>query len=151
MKILSLFDGISCARVALEMAGIPVEAYYASEVDKYAIQVSKKNYPDIIQLGSVVSLGREVPYPKELLNSGCDLIVFGSPCTDLSIAKKNREGLKGSASGLFYEAIRIMRDLKPKYWLMENVASMSKESREEIAKEFAKYLADVKISDILEE
>jgi len=55
MKILSLFDGISCARIALERAGIPVEAYYASEVDKYAIQISQKNYPDIVQLGSVVA------------------------------------------------------------------------------------------------
>lgn len=151
MKVLSLFDGISCARVALERAGIRIEKYYASEIDKYAIQIAQKNYPDTIQLGDVSKLGKEVPYPEELLNGGCGLIVFGSPCTDLSIAKKNRKGLKGNASGLFYEAIRIMYDLKPKYWLMENVASMSKESKEEISSIFAKYLADVKTSDILDE
>lgn len=60
MKVLSLFDGISCARVALERAGIPVEAYYASEIDKYAIQVSQKNYPDILQIGSVTDIKGEV-------------------------------------------------------------------------------------------
>ena len=149
MKILSCFDGISCARVALERVGIPVKAYYASEVDKYAIQIAQKNYPDTVQLGDVSKLGKENPYPKELLD-GVDLIVFGSPCTNLSIAKKNREGLRGSESGLFFEAIRIMCDLKPRYFLMENVASMSRESKEEITATFQKYLADVKTSDILE-
>jgi len=150
MKILSLFDGISCARVALERAGIPVEAYYASEIDRYAMQISAKNYPDIVQLGSVVNLGKEIPYPKELLDGGCDLIVFGSPCTDLSIAKKNRQGLKGEASGLFYEAVRIMKDLKPRYFLMENVASMSKESKLEITKIMAEFLDNRQGFDILE-
>lgn len=56
MKILSLFDGISCGRLALERAGIPVEKYYASEIDKYAIQVAQKNYPDAIQVGDVYKL-----------------------------------------------------------------------------------------------
>ena len=140
MKILSLFDGLSCARIALERAEIPVEAYYASEIDKYAMQISAKNYPDIVQVGDVSKLGKENPYPKELLD-GVDLIVFGSPCTDLSIAKKNRQGLKGNASGLFYEAVRIMYDLKPRFFLMENVASMSRESRDEITKVFNKYLS----------
>ena len=139
MKILSLFDGISCARVALDRVGIKVEAYYASEIDKYAIQVSKKNYPDIIQLGDVSKLGKENPYPKELLK-GVDLIIFGSPCTDLSIAKRNRQGLRGSASGLFFEAVRIMNDIPHKYFIMENVNSMSIESKEEITKVMYKYL-----------
>lgn len=151
MKILSLFDGISCARVALERAGIPIELYYASEVDKYAIQIAQKNYPDTVQVGDIRKLGKENPYPSELLNGECDLIIFGSPCTNLSIAKKNREGLQGRESGLFFEAIRIMYDLKPKYFLMENVASMSKESKKEITATFQKYLTDVKTSDILEE
>jgi len=132
MKVLSLFDGISIARQALENCGIDVEAYYASEIDKYAIQISQKNWPSIIQLGDVKEIGKSVPYPQELLNGSCDLIIFGSPCTDLSIAKKNREGLKGKSSGLFYEAVRIIKDIKPKYFIMENVASMSKESKEEI-------------------
>ena len=91
MRVLSLFDGISCARVALERAGIPIEAYYASEIEKNAIKVSQKNYPDIIQLGSVVGL--EPPF-------NLDLLIGGSPCQDLSIAKKDRKGLDGERSGV---------------------------------------------------
>jgi len=141
MKILSLFDGISCARVALERAGIPVEAYYASEIDKYAMQISAKNYPDIIQLGSVVGLGYDA---GQFLRDGntlgidymedIDILIGGFPCTDLSIAKKNRQGLKGEASGLFYEMIRIHKEVKPKFFIYENVASMSKENKEIILK-----------------
>ena len=130
MKVLSLFDGISCARVALERAGIPVEAYYASEIDKYAIQVSQKNYPEIQHVGSVVGLGL-LNYPL----GGIDLLIGGSPCQDLSIANKNRKGLAGEKSGLFYEYLRILREVKPKYFILENVASMSQESRDTISKE----------------
>jgi len=129
MKILSIFDGISCARVALERAGIPVEAYYASEIDRYAMQISAKNYPDIVQLGSVVDF-----HPTPLICGQIDLMVGGFPCTDLSIAKKNRQGLKGEASGLFYEMIRIHKEVKPKFFIYENVASMSKENKEIILK-----------------
>ena len=121
MKVLSLFDGISCARVALERAGIPVEEYYASEIDKYAIQISQKNYPDIQHIGSVVDIRGENYKDVELL-------VGGSPCQDLSIAGK-RKGLGGERSGLFYEYVRILKEVKPKYLILENVASMSKESR----------------------
>ena len=121
MKVLSLFDGISCARVALERAGIPVEEYYASEIDKYAIQISQKNYPDIQHIGSVVDIRGENYKDVELL-------VGGSPCQDLSIAGK-RKGLGGERSGLFYEYVRILKEVKPKYFILENVASMSKESR----------------------
>jgi DNA-cytosine methyltransferase len=131
MKILSLFDGVSCARLALERAGIPVEAYYASEIDKYAIKVTQANRPDTVQLGDVSKLGKENPYPPELLN-GVDLIIFGSPCQDLSIAGKNRKGLDGQRSGLFFEAVRIMKDIPHKYFIMENVASMSKEAKQVI-------------------
>ena len=150
MNILSLFDGISIAQQALKNVGIKVDNYYASEIDKYAIQITQKNFPNTIQLGDVCKLGKENPYPNELLNGGCDLMVFGSPCTNLSIAKKNREGLRGSESGLFFDAIRIMYDLKPRYFLMENVKSMSQDSKDEITNTFLKYLADVKTSDILE-
>ena len=141
IRVLSIFDGISCARVALERAGIPVEAYYASEVDKYAMQISAKNYPDIIQLGSVVGLGYDA---GQFLRDGntlgidymedIDILIGGFPCTDLSIAKKNRQGLKGEASGLFYEMIRIHKEVKPKFFIYENVASMSKENKEIILK-----------------
>lgn len=128
MKILSLFDGISCARVALERAGIPVEVYYASEVDKYAMQISAKNYPDIVQVGSVVGL--DTTQFKDV-----DLMVGGSPCQDLSIAKKDRKGLDGERSGLFWEYVRILKEVKPKYFILENVASMPKEAKDIITKE----------------
>jgi len=128
MNILSLFDGISCARVACDRAGIQVENYYASEIDKYAISISQKNYPDIKQVGSVVDIKSE-DY-KDI-----DLLIGGSPCQDLSIAKKGREGLRGSRSGLFYEYLRILKEVKPKYFILENVNSMPKEAKETITKE----------------
>jgi len=121
MRVLSLFDGISCARVALERAGIEVQTYYASEIDKHAIAVSKKNYPDIVQLGSVVGLT-----PPEDIN----LLIGGSPCQDLSIAKKDRKGLDGDRSGLFWEYVRIKDECKPTYFILENVASMPKKDRD---------------------
>ena len=98
MRVLSLFDGISCGQVALERAGIPIEVYYASEIDKYAIQVTQKNYPKTIQLGDV----REIDFTKFI--DKIDLIIGGSPCQDLSIAGK-RKGLEGERSGLFYKYI----------------------------------------------
>lgn len=122
MRVLSLFDGISCARVALDKLGIPVEVYLASEIDKYALQVSAKNWPDIVQVGDV-----ERVYFNELAN--IDLLIGGSPCQDLSIAKAGREGLAGTRSKLFYEYVRIMQECKPKYFVLENVASMSKEAK----------------------
>jgi DNA (cytosine-5)-methyltransferase 3A len=111
--------------VALEKAGIPIEVYYASEIDKYAIQIAQKNYPDTIQLGSVVEL---VP-PKDI-----DILIGGSPCQDLSIAKKGRKGLDGVRSGLFYEYVRILKEAKPKWFILENVASMPKEAKATITK-----------------
>lgn len=132
MKVLSLFDGISCARVALERAGIPVEAYYASEIDKYAIQISKKNYPDIVQVGGVKEFNafhfNNGIYPR------IGLLIGGSPCQDLSIAKKNRKGLSGERSGLFWEYVRILKEVKPKWFILENVASMPKEAKDLITK-----------------
>lgn len=125
MNILSLFDGISCARVALERSCFKVKKYFASEVDKYALQISFKNYPDIIQLGDIKNIkGNEF--------SNIDLLIGGSPCQDLSIAKKDRQGLKGERSGLFYEYVRLLKEIKPRYFILENVASMSKESKQTI-------------------
>lgn len=147
MKVLSLFDGISCARVALERAGIPVEAYYASEIDKYAIQVSQKNYPDILHIGSVIGVScnsfckdhYRQGHPQKINTHSCtaniDLLIGGSPCQDLSIAKKDRKGLDGERSGLFWEYVRILREVKPKYFILENVASMPKEAKEIITRE----------------
>ncbi len=125
LKILSLFDGISCARVALDKLGVPIETYYASEVDKYAIEIAQKNYPDTIQLGDV----RTINTPM-LLTKHIDLLIGGSPCQDLSIAKKDRQGLSGSRSALFWEFVRVLKEVKPKYFLLENVASMHKKDRQ---------------------
>ncbi len=109
--------------VALERVGIPVEKYYASEIDEYAMKISKKNYPDIIQLGDIRNI------TEEILDSimPIDMIIGGSPCQDLSNYKYDRgevTGLNGEKSGLFYEYIRILKYVKPKFFLLENVASM---------------------------
>ena len=122
ITVLSLFDGISCGRVALQRANIPVEKYYASEIDKYAIQVTQKNWPDTIQLGDVKNVwARNLPK--------IDLLIGGSPCQDLSITKsKTREGLKGEKSILFWHYVRMLKTCKPKWFLFENVASMSVEN-----------------------
>ena len=127
MKVLSLFDGISCARVALERAGIPVEIYYACEIEKNAIKVSQKNYPDIVRLGDVRTV--------HTLDEPIDLLIGGSPCIDLSIAKRDRKGLEGEHSSLFWEYVRIKNEIKPKYFILENVASMPKKDKDIITKE----------------
>lgn len=134
MKVLSLFDGISCARVALERAGIKVSGYYSSEIDKYALEISKKNYPDIVQMGSITDISFRAAYNAPHI-LGIDLLIGGSPCQDLSIAKKGRQGLDGERSGLFWEYVRILKEVQPKYFILENVASMPKEAKEIISKE----------------
>lgn len=126
MNVLSLFDGISCARLALDRAGIPVETYYACEIDKHAIAVSTKNYPDIVRLGDV----RTATLPPSV-----DLLIGGSPCQDLSIAKHDRKGLEGDRSGLFWEYVRILKETQPLFFILENVASMPKKDRDIITAE----------------
>lgn len=128
MRVLSLFDGISCGRVALERAGIPVKCYYASEIDKYAIKVALKNYPNTIELGDINAID------FKSLAGKIDLIIGGSPCQDLSVAKKNREGLSGKHSGLFWKFVEAVETIKPRFFLLENVASMSKENKDIITK-----------------
>lgn len=141
MKVLSLFDGLAGARQALKELNIDCE-YYASEIDKYAIQVAKANHPDIKHIGDIKNLfkyhdindGRNRQFYN--INRGeIDLLIGGSPCQDLSIAKKDRKGLDGDRSSLFYEYVRILNEVKPKYFILENVASMSKASKELITKE----------------
>ena len=138
MKILSLFDGISIAQQALKESGIPVETYYASEIDKYAISIARKNFPNTIQLGSVTGVGKYISIPTigaiyviELPQ--IDLLIGGSPCQDLSIAKKDRKGLCGNRSGLFWEYVRILKEVKPKYFVLENVNLMPKEAKQIIS------------------
>ena len=113
MNILSLFDGISCARIALDNLGFKVDSYYASEIDKYAISVSKNNYLDIIHLGDIKDI-KAKNLPK------IDLLIGGSPCQDLSNAQKGL-GLEGSKSSLFYEYMRLLDEVKPNFFLLENV------------------------------
>lgn len=128
MKVLSLFDGISGAMQALKIIGIVPKVYYASEIDKYAIKISEKNHPEIMRIGDVNNV-------VDSNYKNFDLMIWGSPCQDLSIAKKDRKGLDGERSGLFWKALEIWKAVQPKYWLMENVASMPKEAKETISRE----------------
>lgn len=127
INVLSLFDGMSCGRLALECAGIPVARYVAFEIDKYAIQISKKNYPSIEHVGSVV--GADFSKYK-----GFDMVIGGFPCTDLSVAKAGRKGLAGQHSSLFWELVRAIKEVQPRFFLVENNASMPAADRAIITK-----------------
>jgi DNA (cytosine-5)-methyltransferase 3A len=138
MNVLSLFDGISCGMVALERAGVKVSNYYASEIKKSAIKCSSFNYPDIIHIGDVtkVSYSNGVLYTEngEYKTGEIDLIIGGSPCQDFSPVKWinwQANGLSGDKSKLFYEYLRILREVKPKYFLLENV-KMKKQAEKEL-------------------
>jgi len=136
MNVLSLFDGMSCGQQALERAGFKVDKYFASEIDKYAIQVTMANYPNTIQLGSVVNVnGKDLPK--------IDILIGGSPCQSFSFAGKRKgmstkdeqeiltlehylqlkeEGFEFEGqSYLFWEYMRLLNEVKPKYFLLENV------------------------------
>ena len=122
MKVVSLFDGISCGLVALKNLGMDVEEYHAFEIDENAIKVSKKNHAEIIRYGDVM----DADFDNFI---DIDLLLGGSPCQDLSIQKANREGLKGSKSSLFWKYKEALDALKPKYFIFENVASMKDEDK----------------------
>ncbi len=120
MKVLSLFDGIACGRVALKRAGIPVEEYHAFEIDKYAIQTAKKNYPDIIHHGNVFE--GDFTQFKDF-----DLLLGGSPCTYWSIAKAGRETTPDGIGGqLFMQYVRALKESGCRYFLYENNYSIHK-------------------------
>ena len=125
LKVLSLFDGMSCGQIAFHRLGIEVEKYVVSEIDKYAISVAKKNFPNMIHIGDV----RDVKVTEHF-----DLIMFGSPCQGFSFAGKNLDFLD-KRSQLFFEAVRILKEAKlinPNVkFLMENVR-MKKESEQVI-------------------
>lgn len=136
MIVLSLFDGMSCGQIALERAGIKVDKYYASEIKKCAIKVTQHNYPNTIQLGDVTKLS----YKDGILYSEngnyevgkIDLLIGGSPCQNFSIANlKDRKGLEGVKSKLFYEYLRLLKEINPDYFLLENV-KMNKESHKQL-------------------
>ena len=113
MNVLSLFDGMSCGQIALDQLGIKVNKYYASEIDKYAIAVAKENYPNTIHVGDITQLD-----PKDFKN--IDLILAGSPCQGFSFAGKQL-AFDDPRSALFFEFIRLLKAIKPKYFLLENV------------------------------
>jgi len=113
MNVLSLFDGMSCGQIAVDRLGIKVENYYASEIDKYAIKIAQKNYPNTIQLGDIKNVkGEHLP--------NIDLLLAGSPCQGFSFAGKQL-AFDDPRSALFFEFIRLLEECKPKYFLLENV------------------------------
>lgn len=140
LNVLSLFDGMSCGQIALERAGIKVNNYYASEIKKHAINVTKEHYPNTIHIGDVT----KVSYKNGILYTEngnfevgeIDLLIGGSPCQNFSMAKATMyeiDGLKGEKSKLFYEYLRLLKEVNPKYFLLENV-KMKKESEEQLNK-----------------
>lgn len=119
LNVLSLFDGMSCGHIALDRCGIPVNTYYASEVDKYAIEIAQKNYPDTIHLGDVRDVkGDDLAH--------IDLLIGGSPCQGFSFAG-GQLNFDDPRSKLFFEFVRIKNETQPKYFLLENV-KMRKDS-----------------------
>lgn len=118
MNVLSLFDGMSCGQIALDQLGIKVDNYFASEIDKYAIEVAQNNYPNTIQVGGVEFV------TKEMINHKIDLLYGGSPCQSFSRAGDGT-GFDGK-SKLFWEFVRVLKETKPTYFLLENVV-MKKE------------------------
>lgn len=139
MIVLSLCDGMSCGRIALERAGIKADKYFAAEIKEIGIKVTQDNYPDTIQVGDV----NEISYKNGVLHTQkgdfeteIDLVMFGSPCQTFSIAMKTdkRIGLDDETkSGLFLECYRILKEVNPAYFLVENVASMRNKDREFIS------------------
>jgi len=128
MKVLSLFDGISCGRLALERAGLPVECYDAFEIDKYAVTVSKSNYPGIFHHGDVF----DGDFTKF---KGYDLLLGGSPCTYWSIARKGRETTSdGMGFKLFMEYVRALHESECRYFLYENNYSIHQNIKDEISR-----------------
>jgi len=113
-NVVSYFDGISCGQVALNKANIEVDNYFAYEIDKHAIKVTQKNHPNTKQMGSVVDADLSI-IPK-----GETLLIGGSPCQGFSFSG-NQLNFEDPRSKLFFEFVKALKELKPKYWLLENV------------------------------
>ena len=125
MNVLSLFDGMSCGQIALERAGITVDNYYASEIDKHCITVTQTNYPETIQLGDVSKIdGKDLP--------NIDLLIGGSPCQGFSFIGKGLN-FDDPRSKLFFEYVRLLKECNPTYFMLENVR-MKKELQDIISK-----------------
>lgn len=138
LKVLSLCDGMSCGHIALERAGFHIEKYFASEIKDIAIKVTKENYPNTVHIGDV----RNINYENGVLHTEIgdfeteiDIVMFGSPCQTFSVAMKRelRTGFENKEkSGLFFECYRVLKEINPKYFLMENVARMKAEDKNTI-------------------
>lgn len=116
IKYIDLFSGIGGFALGLQKAGIEFDRHYFSEIDKNAISVYKRHFPSAEELGDVTTI-------RDVSGLSADLITFGFPCQDLSSAGK-RKGLAGARSGLFFEAMRIIRQVKPRYFIFENVKGL---------------------------
>lgn len=133
LNVVSLCDGMSCGRIALERAGFEVGKYYASEIKEKAIRVTKYNYPDTIHIGDVnkVRYNEGILYTENgVFETDIDIVIFGSPCQTFSVAMKTdkRVGIEDKEkSGLFIQCHRVMKEIDPTYFLMENVARMKKD------------------------
>jgi DNA-cytosine methyltransferase len=124
MNILSVFDGMSCGQIALNRAGIHYDKYFASEIDKYAIKVTQENYPSTTQLGCITEVkADDLPI--------IDLLIGGSPCQGFSFAGKQLN-FDDPRSKLFFEYVRLLKELNPRYFLLENV-KMKKEFQDVIS------------------
>jgi DNA-cytosine methyltransferase len=124
MNILSLFGGIECGYLALKRAGIPINSYYSSEVDKFAIRIANYNFPDIIQLGDIQQVsGKDLP--------PIDLVMGGSPCQGFSKSGKGKN-FKDERGKLFWEYVRLLKEVSPQWFLLENV-KMKKEWQDVIS------------------
>lgn len=126
INVLSLFDGISCAQVALKNKKIKINKYFACEIDKDAINVTQKNHPDTIQLGNIKDFNKD-----KINNEKVNTVIAGSPCQGFSIAGK-RKNFKDERSKLIFDAIKIIKDLNPEYFIIENV-KMKKECMDHIS------------------
>lgn len=124
MNYLSVFDGMSCGRIAIEQLGLPITKYYASEIDRYAIKVAHANYPDTVHIGDIRGIRKEY-LPK------IDVLMGGSPCQGFSFAGKQLN-FNDPRSALFFEFVRLLHELKPRYFLLENVR-MKKEYQDVIS------------------
>lgn len=137
LTVLSLCDGMGTGRYVLDRLGLSIKNYYASEIDKHAIEVATKNYPDLIEIGDikkVVYTNGKLTTEKGIFDIGqVDLILSGVPCKSFSIAGK-KENFEGESGELFYEFLRILEEVKPKYFLFENV-KMRTDIADEIDKE----------------
>ncbi len=113
-NVVSLFDGISCLQIALNRQGIPYKNYYSSEIDPHCMKITQKNYPKTIQVGNLCDL-KKGDFPADI-----DLLVGGSPCQGFSLLG-NQLNFTDGRSKLFFEYLRLLQELKPKYFILENV------------------------------